>query len=226
MTMADFSEQVPSSDSNRPTLQVGLENEGGSVLKPIQGFSSSRPDGPNLPSPLQLPHTGAIMEDSLSDPTFDLGLGCFGKLSRADDVAHELAPWWSGYDQAKIAPEFFDGRQVHGFEDIDLQSEEGNPDTDVSDDSENNESAKRISGGSEFLEELDNLEAARPKPKKRRHIPIPEGVWDKPNFPVPAAREHSDWIDEIAQLEESVSTTRGTRYYTVSESDESSNSDR
>ncbi|KAI0907644.1 hypothetical protein F4824DRAFT_152677 [Ustulina deusta] len=236
--MAESLEQTTSCDSDRPTLQVTLENEGWSILKPVLGYSSSRSSRTHRPPPLQLTRTGAVTEDlgahedvelMLLDHTFDLGLGCFGQPSMVDNDGYdELAPWWTGYDQVKIAQETFDGRRVHGYEEIDLSEgsceEERESDTDVPDEGEDNGSASSILGGQEFLEELDNLEAARPKPEKR-HITIPggdrEGIWEKPSFPVTTPGRHADWIDEVAELEALVSMPEGTRYYKVNDPGES-----
>ncbi|KAI1356206.1 hypothetical protein F5Y01DRAFT_268902 [Xylaria sp. FL0043] len=229
------------SPSDELTPQILLENEAQSVLKPILRFSSSRPSARH-PPPLQLSRTKFVDEDteahkgiaiSPSEPTYDLGLGQFGPSRVDDSPVDELAPWWASY-QVKIRREFLNGGRVDGFEDIDLQSEaayeeevsceEEKPCEDMEELSKANMSDEGyetgISEGQEFLDGLDNLEAARPKPSKRRQMTIPgnrENIWANPHVlasPCPLA-SYSGWIDEIADLEASVSLPPGTRYYKV-----------
>ncbi|KAI1271558.1 hypothetical protein F5Y07DRAFT_382617 [Xylaria sp. FL0933] len=239
--------------SDEPAPQISLENEAQSVLKPILRFSSSRPSARHPPS-LQLSRTKVVDVDmgahkgikiSPSEPTYDLGLGQFGPSRVDDSPVDELAPWWASY-QVKIRREFLNGGRVDGFEDIDLQSEaayeeevsceEEKPCEDIEDLGKANMSDEGyetgptsvISDGQEFLDGLDNLEAARPKPSKRRQMTIPgnrENIWENPHVLASPLASYSGWIDEIANLEASLSLPPGTRYYKVddqAEADESS----
>ncbi|KAI1310753.1 hypothetical protein F5Y03DRAFT_403082 [Xylaria venustula] len=227
MTMAVSLKQFISCGGDRPILNVTSANEGWSILKPILWFSSSRPSR-HRPSPLQLPHRVAITEDKEapkdaapcpSSSAFDLGLGGFSPSSRADG-----APWWASYHQGKIAREFFAGSQVDGYDDIDLHSEAAVDElSDYSTDiCEDNEAANSIDDDHEFFEDLDDLEAARPKSEKPQTI-IPgnrEGIWDQPNFAVASSGKYSDWIEEVADMEDSVSMPDGARFYQVDDSGE------
>ncbi|KAI0425984.1 hypothetical protein F5Y09DRAFT_320347 [Xylaria sp. FL1042] len=209
--MTESPEQAPFCTSD-PQIPSG--NEAQSVLKPILGFSSSRSLA-HRPSPLQLPRTGVIKEDTgpyknieirLSDPTYDLGLGNFGWLLRGDD---------SVYDDIDLQSEASCGEEsCEEMKDIDANMpEEGDDDG----------SAGEVPDGQEFLDGLDSLEAARPKPSKRQ-ITIPgnrESIWEKPNcLASPPVAIYSGWVDEIAELEASVSMPPGTRYYKVDDSAE------
>ncbi|KAI0102264.1 hypothetical protein GGR51DRAFT_527640 [Nemania sp. FL0031] len=118
-------------------LQVNVDKQKWSGLKPITGFFSSRSARTHL-SPLlvQSPRTGVITEDmgtlkdvqlSLSNPAFDLGLGCFGHPSKVVDAGRgELTCgplWWTDYYQIKIARELFEGKRIWGDDEwIDFQS--------------------------------------------------------------------------------------------------------
>ncbi|KAI0450767.1 hypothetical protein F5B21DRAFT_507851 [Xylaria acuta] len=87
---------------------------------------------------------------------------------------------------------------------------------DVFDEGEYHNPGSRISGGQDLLRELDDLEAARPKPGKRRVI-VPgnrEGIWETPYFGA-VKSDFDSWVDEVAALEASASMPKGTRYYKV-----------
>ncbi|KAI0966142.1 hypothetical protein F4678DRAFT_484375 [Xylaria arbuscula] len=215
--MAESLIWTTSCDNDKPILHISLENRGWSTLKPILWFSSSR-SSRHRPSPLQLLHRGATTEDieapnsaefALSGPTFDLGLGGFGPRREA--------PWWPSYHQGNIACEFFDGSRVDSYDDIDLCSEADIDEvSDYSTDiSEDNEAANSEFNDHKFFEDLDDLEAAWPKLEERQ-ILIPgnrEGIWDQPNFPVASSGKSYDWIEEVAEMEDSVSMLNGVREF-------------
>ncbi|KAI8626435.1 hypothetical protein F5Y19DRAFT_488259 [Xylariaceae sp. FL1651] len=76
----------------------------------------------------------------------------------------------------------------------------------------------RFPGVKDFLEELNDLEAARPEESKQK-ITIPgdkAGIWDQPTLTVPKG-QFEDWIDEVGALEASDTMPEGTRYYKVKE---------
>ncbi|KAI0421575.1 hypothetical protein F5X98DRAFT_328719 [Xylaria grammica] len=126
--MVDSFKQVTSRGRNKRYLKVIVENHGWSKLKPVLGFSSSRAPQTRRPSPLLLSRKVAIEgvvgtrdELRLREPTFDLGLGCFGQpLRAADGGDSEANLWWTDYYRIKIPQEIFDGRRIYGFEEIDL----------------------------------------------------------------------------------------------------------
>ncbi|KAI0864556.1 hypothetical protein F4860DRAFT_510888 [Xylaria cubensis] len=199
-------------------LQVDIENEGWSSLKPVPSLSSSRSSRTHLPHPLS-PLSCAVttaeidapnnVNSKISRPTFDLSL-CFGHLSQATDcrpieIAKELIHGnhicsdevWIGY-RLKDSGEDEEDCYTHSFDEAGYHP------------------ASHISGGQDLLKELDDLEAAQPKPEKRQAM-IPgnrEGIWKNPELG--ASELHFDsWVDEIAALEASASMPKGTRYYKV-----------
>ncbi|KAI0539049.1 hypothetical protein GGR58DRAFT_465673 [Xylaria digitata] len=208
--MAESLEQITCCDNDQPCLEVLVENKGWSNLKPVIGFFSSRSSGTRRPFPLRLSHAGVIPEDNklelrLSEPAFDLGLGCFDQPSQVACASYdEPILWWTGYHEIKIGQEIFDGRRIYGFEEIDLDTDKG----------EYYGSLNSVSGGREFLEKVDNLEAVRPTPKKRHTVIPSDSIWDKANFGVGTPERYFDLIDEAVALE-------GTRYYEVNDVEDS-----
>lgn len=183
---------------------------------------------------------------NLSNPTFDLGLGCFGSPSRVVETGRgELANgplWWTDYRQIRTAQELFDGKVWGDDEWIDFQmkgalEEEGESSTDVSSvsDEEDKEPPSSFDipietdyretvncspGSRDLLATLDVLEAARPKCGKKQ-ITIPgdrEGIWDQMSFQC-ATSKPDNWVDEVEALESSASMPEGTRYYQVNDAD-------
>ncbi|KAI3320324.1 hypothetical protein HD806DRAFT_547514 [Xylariaceae sp. AK1471] len=233
MTMAESSEQVITYGGEGIQLQVIVDNAGWSSLKPVLGFSS-RSSRTHTPTPLDLPRTGYITEAMgtlkavkirLSTPTFDVGLGCFGNPSKLVETGRgELDRlWWADHKQLKVAQELIDGRRIWGDEEwIDFQlearEEEDSSDSDVSNTLERSVYQRRTLGGQDLLEELDDLEAARPTVEKRQ-ISIPgnrEGIWEQPDFGA-STQQFDDWVDEVAALEALASMPEGTRYYKVND---------
>ncbi|KAI1129723.1 hypothetical protein F5Y10DRAFT_237848 [Nemania abortiva] len=136
MKMSGSLEQAITYNGEGIGLQVNVENVR-SDLKPIIGFFSSRSARGYLrPLLVRGPHTGVVVEDmgtlkdvklSLSNPSFDLGLGGFGHPSKVVDTGRgELTTgplWFTDYCQIKIAQELFEGKRVWGdAEWIDFQS--------------------------------------------------------------------------------------------------------
>ncbi|KAH8164081.1 hypothetical protein CIB48_g4172 [Xylaria polymorpha] len=212
--MTNSSKQDITYEGESPSLHVTVENEGWSNLQPVLSFSasrSSRSSRSQLPHPLlRLPrvatttHETDALNDVKSRPTFDLGLGCFG------DPLPDARP-----DELTSADESLNGNQTRTNESQIGASYEDEEES-YSDDSD---PASRISGGSDLLRDLDNLEAARPKPEKQAVMPgDKEGIWRTPN---PVKLNFDSWIDEIAALEESDSMPKGTRYYKVEGSGDS-----
>ncbi|KAI1741777.1 hypothetical protein F4680DRAFT_446781 [Xylaria scruposa] len=150
------------------------------------------------------------VNSKISKPTFDRGWGYFDHLSQVTD-----------YRLVEIAKELIHGN--HNCSDeawIGFQPEDSSGDDEDcythSFDGAGYHPASHISGGQDFLKELDDLEAARPKSEKRQAA-IPgnrEGIWE--NLELEAFKLHFDsWVDEIAALEASASMPKGTRYYKV-----------
>ncbi|KAF2965341.1 hypothetical protein GQX73_g8222 [Xylaria multiplex] len=187
--MKESLEQMISCDNDQLCLEVLVENEGWSNLKPIIGFASSRSSRTHRPFPSRFYHAGVLpeLEDNkleLSEPAFDLGLGCFSQLSRVVGQDDPIL-WWTNYHEIKIAQEVFDGSRIYGFEEIDLDTKQGGY----------YGSANSTPGSREFVEKVDNLEVARPRLEKR-HTVIPsdsEGIWEKANFGVGTPERY--WLD-------------------------------
>jgi hypothetical protein len=170
-------------------------------------------------------------------PSFDLGLGCFGHPSKLVETGRgELDRlWWADHEQIKAAQEPIDGRETWGDEEwidflLGARAEEDSSDSDVPNTLEHSVYQRRILGGQDHLEELDDLEAARPKVDERE-ISIPgnrEGIWDQLDFSVPSSssrqqhEQFDNWMDEVAALEASVSMPEGTRYYKVNDRESTS----
>ncbi|KAI1821306.1 hypothetical protein F4861DRAFT_475877 [Xylaria intraflava] len=241
--MGESHREVISYDGEGLYVQVIRENEGWSILKPILSFSSV-PSRAHRPASLRPSRTGVVIEDMgylnvklrLSAPTFDLGLGCFGHPSKIVDTGRgeanrDMLQWTDSY-QIKMAWDLFSGKAIWSDDewiDFQLGGSHGEYDascTDVLDEGAYPILENRISGGQDLLEELDGLEAARPKQKNRR-ITIPgnrEDIWEQPTFSTVVVKQHfEDWIDEVADLEASVSMPEGTRYYKVDDAEVSDN---
>ncbi|KAI0553889.1 hypothetical protein F4679DRAFT_528693 [Xylaria curta] len=218
MTMAKSEERYIEDQGDLLYLQITIENEGWSSLKPLLSLSSSRSSRNYFLRPLP-PLLCAIttaeidapydVESDISKSTFDLGLGCFGHLSQVTD-----------YRLAEIEKELIHGNHICSDESwIGFRPEDSGDDEDCythSFDEAGCHPASHVSGGQDLLKELDDLEAARPKPEKRQAV-IPgnrEGIWEK--LELGASELHFDfWVDEIAALEASASMPKGTRYYKV-----------
>ncbi|KAI8950290.1 hypothetical protein F4801DRAFT_549870 [Xylaria longipes] len=209
-------------------LQVMVENEEWPNLQPVLSFSSSEYAQTQLSLPsLPLPRREGVIKgiDTCKDINARLPNSAFDRSKVIDACCDELdvtSPLSTDYCQIKTTQEILHGKQVCvNAECINLQpggSYENGEDcyTDVSGEGEYHNPASRISGGQDLLEELDDLEAARPKPEKRRVV-IPgnrEGIWEALDF---GAVESSfdSWVDEVAALEASASMPKGTRYYKV-----------
>lgn len=158
MTMTDSPRQVLTYDGEGTCLNLEVENEGWSTLKPASGFASARYTQSQSPFSLRLTrtHTGFLVDDlgtfkdvrvNLSNPTFDLGLGCFGNPSRVVETGRgELVNetlWWTDYSQIRTAQELFNGKvwgddewinfQMEGaFKEVDDSSTDGEYSTDAS----------------------------------------------------------------------------------------------
>ncbi|KAI1758331.1 hypothetical protein F4782DRAFT_477507 [Xylaria castorea] len=220
--MAKLSKRVIAYQGDVSQLQVGIENEGWSTLKPVLSFSS-RSSRTHLPRPsLRLPRKLAMKADidapndvnfKIYRPTFDLGLGCFGHLVKVTD-----------YHLIETVKELRHGNDVCtdeewiGFRPGGSCEDEEDCSTDALDEGGYHDSVSRISGGQDLLKELDDLEAARPKPGKRQVV-IPgnrAGIWEKLEFGA-SKLSFDSWVDEIAALEASSSMPKGTRYYKVND---------
>ncbi|KAJ2988451.1 hypothetical protein NUW58_g3968 [Xylaria curta] len=163
---------------------------------------------------------------TLSNPTFDLGLGCFGHLLEMADSGRKepaIVQWLRTDDgQTKTAQELLHGNHIRedaGRTDNQTvkssSEEERSHSANVSDEGQSCDTANRIFGGEDLLEELDNLEAARPKPETQQGMPgNREDIWEKLDFGT-LTSEFDSWVDEVAALEASASMPKGTRYYTV-----------
>ncbi|GAP87048.1 hypothetical protein SAMD00023353_2500950 [Rosellinia necatrix] len=264
-------DQVIEDDGEGLSLQGAVDNKGWSNPRPTLSFSSRRA---RRPPPLQLSSTRAIIEGTgtpknvkprrrLPEPASDLGLGYVGGPSQIAEAGHGERTNGTlrrtDYHRTKTAQELLDGGvwsdgEGPGFQTKGSPDEESDSSADVSDEGECYESAcESMSDDSSqqaLLEELDNLEAARPRPEEERprpeeerprpeeerprpeeerprpeeeRITIPGGredIWEKPDFGH-VSPAFDSWADEAAALEESASMPDGTRYYQVKDSEES-----
>ncbi|KAI2628275.1 hypothetical protein GGS21DRAFT_528515 [Xylaria nigripes] len=225
--MAESLRQVESDNGEASYIHTIIENEGWSALQPILGFSSSTASSrARCPPSLSLQRTEVVTEDmkspsdlrpGVSAPAFDHGLGCFGypykvvETGQSEPMSDSLCR--ADTSQIKTTQELFDGKGTWGDDCSSPMLEEG--ECPVWED--------RIYGGQDLLEELDDLEAARPKQEKEIVIPgNRDDIWERPNLrTVNQDQLFGDWIDEVAALEASVSMPQGTRYYTVNDPTES-----
>ncbi|KAI1118216.1 hypothetical protein F5Y14DRAFT_447097 [Nemania sp. NC0429] len=108
--MANSFSRLITYDGDNIDLQVVIDNEGWSDLKPVLGYSSLRSSRCPRPLTIQVPSEGVITEDMvtfkfkqvqirLSSPTFDLGLGCFGHPTKIVETGRgeltEGPGWWT-----------------------------------------------------------------------------------------------------------------------------------